>query len=71
MTYKDAVNEFKSYHLELGVYDYWTIEEMWSAYIDGLCKGGEITQKQYDTWATPFEYGKPVTVYKRKVVSQR
>lgn len=25
----------------------------WQIYIDGLCKDGEISQRQYDTWGNP------------------
>ena len=29
------------------------IREEWNNYTDALCKGGEITPKQYDTWEIP------------------
>ena len=29
--------------------------EAWGIYIDGLCKAGEITQKQYESWGFPWE----------------
>lgn len=60
MTYDQAVKHFKMTHINLFLneVDYWTGQEAWAAYVDGLCKDGEITQKQYDTWATPFPYGK-------------
>lgn len=70
MTYKDAVRDFKSM-LRDGEYDYWTIWEMWDGYTDGLCKAGEITNKQWSTWGTPFEYGKRVLVYNKKVITQK
>lgn len=70
MTYKDAVQEFKR-NLRNGEYDYWTVQEMWAAYTDAMCKAGEITQKQWNTWATPFEYGKRVLVYDKKVITQK
>lgn len=59
MTYRQAVREFKETHKHLWAnhVDYWTAQLAWSAYVDGLCKDGVITQKQYDTWATPFPYG--------------
>ena len=28
--------------------DYCRVQFIWSCWIDGLCKGGEITQRQYD-----------------------
>lgn len=60
MRYETAVNNFKMIYIKLYLdkVDYWTAQETWAAYIDSLCKSGEITQKQYDTWATPFPYGK-------------
>ena len=30
------------------------IEESWNNYTDMLCKDGEITARQYDTWIHPF-----------------
>lgn len=31
---------------------------MWSYFTDSLCKDGRITDRQFSTWSTPFEYGK-------------
>ena len=28
--------------------------EAWSNFTDMLCKGGQITQNQYNTWSNPF-----------------
>lgn len=60
MTYLQAKKEFETIYLSLYLkkVDYWTAHEAWAAYVDGLCKNGEITQKQFDTWETPFPYGK-------------
>lgn len=60
MTYDQAVKRFKMYYIELFLneVDYCTGQLAWATYVDELCKDGEITQKQYDTWATPFPYGK-------------
>lgn len=60
MTKKQAVKEFKSLYIELYINhaDYWTAQLAWSIYVDDLCKSGTITQRQYDTWTTPFPYGK-------------
>ena len=60
MTYREAVRLFKIHNRKLfnDRVDYWTGQEVWSAYTDGLCKDGVITQRQYDTWSTPFPYGK-------------
>ena len=62
MRYEEAVKQFKySYlNLYLNKVDYWTAHEAWSRYVDGLLKNGEITQKQFGSWATPFPYGKPL-----------
>ena len=70
MTYKDAVKNFKNM-LPNGKYDYCSVQLMWAEYTDCLCKDGEITQKQWNTWETPFEYGKRVLVYDKKVITQK
>ena len=70
MRYEQAVSEFKSL-LNNGEYDYWTIQLMWTEFVDGLCREGRITQKQFDNWSCPYEYGKHVVVYDRRVVTQR
>ena len=66
MTYREAVREFqKAYHdLYERQVDYWTAQLAWSEYVDGLCKDGQITQKQYNTWETPFTYAKRLKVRK-------
>lgn len=67
MTYKEAVKQFRSENIDLyerGV-DYWTAHLAWSTFVDYLCKNGQITERQYNTWATPFTYGKPLKVTKR------
>ena len=60
MTYAQGVKRFKFeyIHLYINKVDYWKAEEAWAKYIDNLCKDGEITQNQYETWQTPFPYGK-------------
>lgn len=62
MTKEQAVKEFKLSHISLYInrVDYWTAQEEWSFYTDSLCKNGIITQKQWNTWTTPFPYGKPL-----------
>ena len=30
------------------------ISEAWNIWTDYLCKDGEITSKQYDSWSSPF-----------------
>ena len=66
MTYKEAVKIFRETYIDLyekGV-DYWTAQECWANFTDILCKDGTITQKQYNTWETPFTYGKPLKLTK-------
>lgn len=62
MTYKDAVKEFKDIYIGLYInqVDYWTAQQAWAEYTDSLCKAGQITEKQWETWLTPFPYGKPL-----------
>ena len=63
----DAVAWFKE-NLPTGRYDYWTIQEWWSNYVDNLCRNREITEKQYMAWTTPFKYGKTLIVTNEKKV---
>jgi len=30
------------------------LREAWNNYTDSLCKGGEISSRQYETWTNPF-----------------
>lgn len=62
MTYDQAVKDFKRIYLHLYInrVDYWRGQEAWAFYVDELCKDGQITEKQYMNWATPFPYGKPL-----------
>lgn len=34
--------------------DYPARRETWNDFTDALCKSGEITLKQYETWVNPF-----------------
>lgn len=68
MNKEQAQEYFERYYLEPGEYDYWTVQEMWSAYVDSLCKDGQITQKQYDTWITPYPYGRTIKVSMEKKI---
>ena len=68
MRYENAVEDFKEYFLHPGEYDYWTAQLMWSDYVDSLCKDGQITQRQFDNWATPFPYGKRIIVGSQKTI---
>ena len=62
MRYLEAKRDFETIYMSLYLkrVDYCTAQEAWAAYVDGLCKDGQITQKQYDTWLTPFPEGKPL-----------
>ena len=34
--------------------DWWAVQFNWSCFIDALCKNGDITQEQYNTWTFPW-----------------
>lgn len=61
MNYREAVKRFHEENPEYckgsGI-DYWAAQYAWSVWLDGLCKSGEVTLKQWNNWATPFKYGK-------------
>lgn len=69
MRYDVAVKDFERIYIQYYMRheDYWKAFEAWSAYIDGLCKDGQITQKQFETWQTPFPYGKKLKPNKRQL----
>lgn len=55
MTKADALDYFRKYikpHIPKG--DKVAIREAWNNYTDSLCKDGDITLKQYETWDNPF-----------------
>lgn len=60
MTYRQVIKEFQTEYRNLyeQEVDYWTAQLAWSAFVDSLCKEGVVTQKQWETWETPFPYGK-------------
>lgn len=66
MTKREAEAYFKAYilpgvkaHYEQdGRPDWPARSEAWSYYIDGLCKDGEITGKQYHNWSAPAVCGR-------------
>jgi hypothetical protein len=72
MTKEQAVRDFEEIYVDLYLQkaDYWTAQQAWSAYVDNLCKNGEITQKQYSTWSTPFEYGKHLKPTRKQLEKQ-
>lgn len=58
----DALRLFKSM-LPIGKwFDYWTLQEMWSYFIDSLCKDGAITAHQWKTWGNQSKEGKTAMV---------
>jgi len=57
-----ALSEWRGCYLPIvrgretdGVPDYPARNVSWSYYTDGLCKAGEITLKQYESWSSPRE----------------
>ena len=63
MTKREALAEWRGAYLPSvrevyesdGRADYPARSESWGAYTDSLCKDGQITLKQYETWAAPRE----------------
>jgi hypothetical protein len=56
MTKAQALKQFKETHAELlKSGDKVAIRTAWNDYTDMLCKNGDITEKQYDTWTSPFQ----------------
>ena len=53
MTKKDALKEFRSCGKVVRGDAIWT-RENWNDYTDFLCRDGQITMKQYETWTNPF-----------------
>jgi len=59
MNKRDVLDEFKRDILPIIVQQYGkndkpAISQAWNDYTDMLCKDGQITQRQYDTWTNPF-----------------
>lgn len=69
MTKKDAIKQFEEMYIDLYIneVDYWAAQRVWSDFIDNLNRNGEITDKQRDTWETPFSYGKHLKPNKRQL----
>lgn len=56
MKKKQAADNFENFILpRLPALDKPALREAWNNYTDALCKDGDITQFQYDTWTNPFE----------------
>ena len=64
MDYRSAVREFKELYKDLYIrhVDYWTGQLAWTEFVDSLNREGRITDKQFNTWETPFKYGKHLTL---------
>jgi len=60
LTKKDALRAFKNVLNSDYVYyanirgDKVAMREFWNNFTDMLCKDGEITENQYNTWSNPF-----------------
>lgn len=59
MTKQEALVQFREcYSKLLDVHDKHRdklmFREAWNNFTDGLCKDGQITTKQYNTWTNPF-----------------
>lgn len=55
MNKQTAIKEFKDFVLpHLPKKDKPALDQAWNDWTDALCKEGEITSKQYETWVNPF-----------------
>jgi len=54
MTKQQALYNFRHYHHGVIRGDVIYTRENWANYTDYLCKRGEITMRQYETWTNPF-----------------
>lgn len=34
--------------------DWYAVQYTWEVFVDSLCKNGDITQEQYNTWTFPW-----------------
>lgn len=53
MTKEEALKQFITLRRGRPWGDYWTMQEMWSCYVDGLNKYGVITDRQAQNWGNP------------------
>lgn len=54
LTKKEVTAQFKDYILpSLNISDKPLISYEWGVYTDTLCKNGEISMNQYETWIMP------------------
>jgi folate-dependent tRNA-U54 methylase TrmFO/GidA len=62
MTKREALDIFREFELPAirqryekdGRVDHPARREGWNNYTDALCKAGQITMRQYETWGNPF-----------------
>jgi hypothetical protein len=54
MTKQQALYIFRNDHQGVVRGDVIYTRENWNNFTDDLCKSGEITTKQYETWTNPF-----------------
>jgi len=54
MTKAQALHDFRNIHQGVIRGDVIYTRENWNNYTDSLCKRGEITERQYNTWTNPF-----------------
>lgn len=64
MKKSDAIKDFISCS-ESGFNGYYEMQQAWIFFTDGLCRDGQITTRQFDTW------GNPTTVEKFKAWHKR
>jgi hypothetical protein len=50
---RDFMPDIKRHYERDGKPDYVARSETWNNYTDFLCKDGQITEHQYDTWVQP------------------
>ena len=54
MTKQQALYNFRHYHQGIVRGDVVYTRENWNNFTDYLCKKGDITMKQYESWTNPF-----------------
>ena len=57
MTKANVLKDFKSVYSDFIIenkHDTVALNEAFFSYADSLCKHGDITQRQYETWSNPF-----------------
>ena len=67
-TKREALDEWRTAYLPSvkeayetdGLPDYPARSESWSNFTDSLCKDGQVTLRQYESWVSPPECSRPV-----------